>query len=126
MTEQSQLKPQPIHIMDLLGMDKDHDEDSNSNFAEAFKLSAEQRYPLSFHPADSNEFEDEQEEEMIKIVNPNKHVHNEQDGGRKRKLRHVSKIESFRRGKDAIKSFCKDLFSVKQNAEPSPEKEADE
>ena len=45
--------------MDLLGMDKDHDEDSNSNFAEAFKFSAEQRYPLSFHPADSNEFEDE-------------------------------------------------------------------
>lgn len=50
---------------------------------------------------------------MIKIVNPNKFVSNDQDGGRRRKLRHVSKIESFVRGKDAIKGFCKDLFSVK-------------
>ena len=50
---------------------------------------------------------------MIKIVNPNKHVQNGEDGGRKRKLRHVSKIDCFKRGSDAIKPFCKDLFGSK-------------
>lgn len=63
----------------------------------------------------NNEFEDEddQDEEMIKPVNPNKHIQNYEDGGRRRKLRHVSKIDCFKRGKDAINPFCKDLFGVK-------------
>ena len=50
-------------------------------------------------------------------MNPNKHIHNNQDGGRRRKLRHVSKIDNFVRGKDAIKSYCKDLFNVKNRSE---------
>ena len=52
----------------------------------------------------NNSFEDDPEEEMREIVNPNKFVHNTVDGGRRRKLRHVSKIDSFKRGKDAIKN----------------------
>lgn len=100
---------EPVHIMDLLGMDRDHEE----NYNEAYSLKAES-YPLSFHPAGHNDFDDDQEEEMIKIVNPHKHVQNAEDGGRRRKLRHVSKIDSFKRGKDAFKSCSKDLFSVKQ------------
>ena len=47
------------------------------------------------------------------MVNPNKHVSNQEDGGRKRKLRHVSKIENLRnRGKEAIKECCTDLFGA--------------
>ena len=62
---------------------------------------------------EENKLEGEYEEEMIKIVNPNKHVSNAEDGGRRRKLRHISKIECFKRGRDAIQNCCKDLFSVK-------------
>ena len=62
---------------------------------------------------EENKLEGEYEEEMIKIVNPNKHVSNAEDGGRTRKLRHISKIECFKRGRNAIQNCCKDLFSVK-------------
>mmetsp|Transcript_44487 Transcript_44487/g.59022 ORF Transcript_44487/g.59022 Transcript_44487/m.59022 type:complete len:155 (+) Transcript_44487:164-628(+) len=58
---------------------------------------------------------------MIKIVNTNKHVHNGVDGGRTRKLRHISKIQTFKRGHDAIKPFCKDLFDVKKVKDATPE-----
>ena len=108
------------HIIDLLGIDKDH-EDANE---QPFLVNDPQ---LIFHPTSTlNEFEDELEEEMIKIVNPNKHVQNYEDGGRRRKLRHVSKIECFKRGKDAINPFCKDLFGVKQTIDPTPQKDADQ
>ena len=62
---------------------------------------------------------------MIKPINPNKHIQNYEDGGRKRKLRHVSKIASFKRGPDAINPFCKDLFNVKQQVGPTPKKAED-
>jgi len=63
-----------------------------------------------------HELETEHEEETIKIVNPNKHVHNNEDGGRQRKYRNFSKIQTFKTGLHAIKSCCKDLFDVKQSS----------
>ena len=59
---------------------------------------------------------------MIPVVNPNKHVQNDEDGGRKRKVRHVSKIEHLRqKGKDAIKECCANLFGAGlQNDKNSP------
>ena len=60
---------------------------------------------------------EEEEEEMIPIVNTNKHISNTVDGGRRRKLRHISKISTFKRGHDAIKPFCRDLFGVKKTME---------
>ena len=117
---------EPPHIMDLLGIDRDHvDEGENLDAKVPFQhLRTDTCFTVSFHPetAGVNEFEDEQEEEMIKIVNPNKHIQNYEDGGRRRKLRHVSKIDCFKRGKDAINPFCKDLFGVKQLA-PTPQKD---
>lgn len=66
--------------------------------------------------ASSNEFgftESDDEDFLIPVVNPNKHVSNQEDGGRKRKLRHVSKIEHLhQRGKEAIKECCTDLFGA--------------
>ena len=64
--------------------------------------------------ASATTFEEEEEEEMIKIVNPNKHQQNQEDGGRTRKLRHVSRTEHFKNGRDMILSLSKDLFNVKQ------------
>ncbi len=61
----------------------------------------------------NNSFEDDSEEEMIRPVNPNKHESNDVDGGRCRKLRHFSKIENAKKGKDAFKNCQKDLFNVK-------------
>lgn len=72
---------------------------------------------LRFHPSSSllDLLDDEEpEEEMYKIVNTNKHISNGNDGGRTRKMRHISKIQTFKRGHDAIKPFCKDLFAVKK------------
>lgn len=63
------------------------------------------------------DYEDEPEEETYKIVNKNKHVFNGNDGGRTRKMRHISKIDTFIRGHEAIKPFCKDLFDVKKSKE---------
>ena len=95
------------------------DGEQDNDFSEAFSLP--DLHPIQAGATVSNNlFDDEPEEEMIQIVNPNKHVQNYEDGGRRRKLRHVSKIETFKRGKDAIKSFCKDLFSVKQMTESTP------
>ena len=102
--------------MDLLCPD---DGELENDFSEAFSLP--DLHPLTAGATvQNNLFDDEPEEEMIQIVNPNKHVQNYEDGGRRRKLRHVSKIETFKRGKDAIKSFCKDLFSVKQMPSQPP------
>ena len=39
---------------------------------------------------------------MIQVVNTNKHEHNGVDGGRIRKMRHISKIKTFKRGSEAI------------------------
>lgn len=77
-------------------------------------------YPLIFHPANDNEFEEE-EEEMIPIVNPNKHIQNYEDGGRRRKNRHISKMDQFKNGKKAFIHCCKDLFGVKQQQPPADE-----
>ena len=64
----------------------------------------------------SNHFgfsESDDEDLFIPVVNPNKHVSNQEDGGRKRKLRHVSKIENLRpRGKEAINECRTDLFGA--------------
>jgi len=55
----------------------------------------------------------EDDEVLIPVVNPNKHVSNGEDGGRKRKLRHVSKIEHLKlRGKDHLKECCTNLFGT--------------
>lgn len=68
---------EPPHIMDLLGIDRDHeDEGENLDAKVPFQhLQTDTCFTVSFHPETGvNEFEDEQEEEMIKIVNPNKHI----------------------------------------------------
>ena len=105
---------EPVNIAELLSLDKDQDQE---DFTQALSAQEDLPFKTDFHPlaGRDNSFEDDAEEEMIKIVNPNKHVQNDQDGGRKRKLRHVSKIESFKRGKDAFKNCCKDLFNTKQS-----------
>ena len=71
--------------MDLLGIDRDHeDEDEDLAVNVPFHhLQTDTCFAVSFHPdTGENEFEDELEEEMIKIVNPNKHIQNDEDGGR--------------------------------------------
>lgn len=73
-----------------------------------------QNSDLIFHPsAGENSSEDDFEDEMIKPVNPNEHIFNDNDGGRTRKLRHVSKIDCFKRGHEAVLKCRKDLFNVK-------------
>ena len=96
----------------MLGINNDSDE--GGSFKETFSL-AQAPDPVIFHSASLQDLDAEPEEEMIRIVNTNKHVFNEQDGGRRRKFRHVSKIQTFKRGHDAIKPFCKDLFDVKKD-----------
>ena len=51
------------------------DDTDRGDFSETFSLP--DQYPLVFVPGGaSSNFEDEEENEMIKIVNPNKHVTN--------------------------------------------------
>ena len=61
-------------MLDLLFLDTK--QENQDEFSEAFSLS--DRYPIqqhhTFHPAADNDFEEDCEEEMVKIINPNKHI----------------------------------------------------
>ena len=103
-------QPDELNLMDLLCSNQDGD-----GFGEALGAHAE-RYQLNFHP-DQGDNSFDQEDEIIRPVNPNKHVPNMEDGGRTRKFRKFSKIDCFKRGPDAIKNCRKNLFNVQPSAE---------
>ena len=63
---------------------------------------------------------------MLKIVNTNKHEYNGTDGGRTHKMRHISRIKTFKRGSEAVKPLCKDLFNAKNSDVVVPELPSEE
>ena len=87
--ENDEITEPQLSIQELLGIN--HDSDEDRSFKETFSL-PQALFPVKFHPSNLQALDAEHEEEMIRIVNTNPHVHNGDDGGRARKLRHISKI----------------------------------
>jgi hypothetical protein len=74
MGEEADEPKKELNFLDLMG---GADDESESDFSSALLSMPDRYHQLSFHPAGHNSFEEEDEEEIIRLVNPNKHVYND-------------------------------------------------
>ena len=114
--QKADLSQQPqfslIALDEMEHCDDAADETTQTLYSQPLSLPMRGEYNL---PQVSDDlFVEEADDEVFWPKNTNKFIPNGEDGGRKRKMRHVSRIGDNQKKK--MKDFCRDLFNVKSSS----------